>query len=144
MAITATDVVERLQQAIANILNRSDTLRTLCDRQDRIVVEEDEPTLLQKVPCVTLRCAEISEMGGAGDNREVRLSLKAFATGDGSRGVVNAMLEAIERDLNWTALNAQSMDAVILRRHRRVIPGSREGVRNLYGGLMEAVCWVTK
>ncbi len=141
--MAATDVEQRLAEAVVAILTADSGVQTLAGRTTGLVVPQDgiAPAAL---PCLAYTLAATQEIGGTGDNRRVQLQLVAVAEGAGADSVCRHLMERCEQALSWAAFQAQGLDAAILRRRRWPGPPvDGEGTRRLARAALEAEVWVT-
>lgn len=145
----ATDIVQKLLEALVAITRADATLQALLDRADKMVVpwqaiEDVTLPIIFYVPVVAV------QHGGSGDTRLVEVQFTAVAQGPNAQGVCNALVERLEQVLTQPALLAQGVDAApFFPWTRRFVSAwgsliTREGGRALARSDLDATFIITK
>ena len=139
----ATDVEQRLREAIRAILGADSGLQTLCGRSTEIVKPLGDIGTVS-LPVLGYALITMDEIGGTGDNRSALVQFSAFVEGTGAEATANAMIERVELGLTQPLLAAAGLDAAVLRRRRYHGPLDREGSRATARSDCDAEIWITK
>jgi len=142
--MSATDIVQKLDEALVTIVNADATMRTLCGRSTGLVAPwQDIGTAT--FPIIVYQLLVMVEGGGLGDERTGTYTFTAFSEGNNAKANANAIMERLEQLVTYNALFAQGLDAAATRWTRR---GVSENVfadtRNVRRADGDLEIWITK
>lgn len=149
----ATDIEERFAQGAVAIIEGLASLQTIMGRSSNLIVAwEDWQRVPEDVdfPVIAYDLTVHREIGGAGDNRRIVLTLSCFDHEHGSAQAMDPkqrtrqMVEAIELGFTQPALAAQGLDACVVRRERPPVPPDLDGTEGLARSTIALDCWITK
>lgn len=109
----ATSELTTLRRAIVTILSADATIRTLCGRTSGLVVLWDSIAAAKR-PVIAYMTAASVRTGGAGHRRRVTVLLAAFAQGNTSQDLVEALTRRVREILTNPAFKAQGIDATVV------------------------------
>ena len=140
----ATDLEQRIIEAIVAVLDLDAGVQAITGRlTGNILPWQDSealtyPVLLYQVPT-------IDPYGGAGDTRLAEVQLTAVADGEGAGATTRALLERVELGLTQPLLEAQGLDAAVIRSRRRgATPEGSTGSRGTTRADIILTVYVTK
>ena len=139
----ATDVIQKLDEAVVTIVNADATMRTLCGRSTGLIApwqDIGDATL----PIIVYQLVVADQVGGLGDARVATMTLGAFSEGNNAKANANALMERLEQLLTYTALATQGLDAAVRRWTRRGIADNLFDTRNVRRADGDCEIWITK
>lgn len=141
--MTATDIVQKLDEAVVAIVNADATMRTLCGRSTGLIVPWQDIGGLT-LPVVVYQLVTADQTGGLGDTRLITLTFTAWSEGNHAKANANALMERLEQVLVFQNLAGQGLDAAEQRWTRRGIAESPLGSRNVRRADGDLQVWITK
>ena len=118
----ATDLLQRVKEAIVAILDTAAGIVAITERPDGNIVpwkDLSDATL----PVLAYFIVTANEIGGIGDTRQVDIQFTASASDD---SVVNALLEQVELTFVEPAFAAQNLNAYVSSRSRQPSPDEED------------------
>lgn len=138
----ATDIEQAVAEALKAILSAA--LSTLIPRTDHRVIPQDEIVKAQ-LPVLTYDIVTHTTAGGTGDNRNMTVTLSAFAEGDHAKATTRAIIEVCETALTVAAFAAQNVDAAVMGNRRRYPgPVDSQGTDRRKRSTVDIDIWATK
>lgn len=124
----ATDIGQKLDEAMVAILSADAGIQGLAERSDALVIPWGDFGKA-KLPVILFKRVDLVDEGGLGDTRSASYDFTAVAETRGGQAMVNALAERCEKALTQPALAAQGLDATPRRRPwLRQTLGSRDQV----------------
>lgn len=142
--MTATDIIQKLDEAVVTIVTADSTMRTLCGRSTGLIVpwgDIGSATL----PVITYQLVNADQVGGLGDVRMVLMTFTAFSEGNNAKANANALMERLEQLLVYQNLAGQGLDAAQRLWSRRGLSSLEAfGTRNVRRADGDLQVWITK